>query len=304
MRRTLASLAAFAAPLLLAAPLALAPAAARAGTFQQQVAADPRGEVDISNVAGSIRITGWNEPQVSVRADLASDAQRVDVTSEHGRTSIRVTGNSHTWFGNNGARLDVRVPRQSEVDVSAVSANIDSHGVTGTQHLQAVSGDITADLGSGDDEVKSVSGDIRLRGSGQSGHLRVTSVSGDVTLTNAAGDLEATTISGTLQAQLTPARMARLRTTSGDLRFSGRFDRGGTLEAETVSGDVTVQAGAQSGYDYEVRTFSGDIDNCFGRKAERTSAYGPGKRLDGSLGSGGGRVRIKSLSGDISLCDH
>jgi DUF4097 and DUF4098 domain-containing protein YvlB len=297
MRKSLTFVAALAAPLVLAA------AAAQARSFQRQVAADPHGEVDVSNVAGTIEIIGWDQPQVAVRAQLASDAQQVRVESEHGRTSIRVTGESHSWLGS-GTRLEVHVPRGSEVDVSAVSADLTTRGVEGSQHLHTVSGEIKADLGSGDDEVKSVSGDIRLHGSGHPGHLRVTSVSGDVTLEDVAGDLEATTISGTLTAHLAPARRARLRTTSGDLRFNGRFEPGGTLEAETVSGDARIQAGAQAGYDYDVRTFSGDIDNCFGRQAERTSACGPGKRLDGALGAGNGRVRIRTLSGDVSLCDH
>lgn len=296
MRTPLAVVAALAAPLLLAA-------AAQARSFQQQVAADPHGEVDVSNVAGAVDITGWDQPQVAVRAQLASDAQKVQVASEHGRTSVRVTGESHSWLGG-GARLEVSVPRGSEVDVSAVSADITSHGVEGPQRLHTVSGEITADLGSGDNEAKSVSGDVRLRGDGHAAHLRATSVSGDVAVQNFAGDLEATTVSGKLTAQLAPARRARLRTTSGDLRFDGRFDPGGTLEVETVSGDARIQAGAKAGYDYEVRTFSGDIGNCFGRQAERTSAYGPGKRLDGTLGTGNGRVRIKTLSGDVSLCDH
>lgn len=299
MRETIHSLAALAVPLLLAA------GAARAGTFQQQVAADPRGEVDVSNVAGTIAVSGWDQPQVAVSADLASDSQRIEVTSEHGRTSVRVIGMSHDdWFGGSGVRLTVHVPRQSEVDVSAVSADITSHDVAGTQRLHSVSGEITADLGSGDDEVKSVSGEIRLRGSGRPGLLHVSSVSGDVSLTNAAGELEATTISGTLRAQFAPAQSLRVHTTSGDVTIDTRLGSGGTLEAESVSGELRLKVGAQAGYQYEVGTFSGDIEDCFGRLPERTSRYAPGKRLDGTWGAGSGRIHVRSLSGDVSLCDH
>jgi len=286
-------------------------AAARAATFERHVPADPRGEVDVSNVSGAIDITGWDKPEVYVKADTRSDSTKVEVTSERGHVSIRVIGHEGgiSLFGGligsgGAARLHVEVPRGSELDVSAVSADVTSRGMLGTQRLQSVSGDITADVSGVDADVKSVSGDIQLRGNAQPGHFHVSSVSGDVSLQNSAGDLDATTTSGEISADLSPAGSVRLHTTSGDLTVTGRVGSGGTVEAQTVSGDATVRAGAQNGYEYEVRTFSGDIDDCFGKPAERTSRYGPGKSLMGRLGSGGARLRINTLSGDVSLCDH
>jgi DUF4097 and DUF4098 domain-containing protein YvlB len=290
--------------------LAFALEAAHASTFQQQVAADPRGEVDVSNVAGDIVISGWDKPTVSVTADLPSDTERVKVTSRHGRTSVCVTYsnssgcNSGGFSGDRGpVRLEVHVPRDSELEVSGVSAGITSRSVTGRQRLRTVSGDIDAKIGSGDDEVSSVSGGITLHGGGQDGTLHVTSVSGDLNVTNVAGELEARTVNGTLSAELSPARLVRLNTTSGDIDLRARLTSGGTVEAETVSGDEKVKVSAPAGYSYEAKTFSGDIENCFGQQSDR-SQYGPGNRLNGTRGGGAGRVRIQSLSGGISLCDH
>ncbi len=294
-------------------PLALAAIAgtlafgtAQARTVQQQVAASPRGKVDVSNVAGRIEITGWDKPQVAVSADLASDSQHLEVKSEGGRTSIHITRGSGEWFGGGGGatRLEVHVPRESELSASGVSADITSRGVMGAQHLQSVSGGIDAELGSGNNEVKSVSGEIHLKGSGSVGALHVTSVSGEVSASDIAGDLEATTISGRLDARLVSARSVRLHTTSGEIGLTAHLDRGGSIESETVSGEQRIAASAAGGYQYEVSTFSGDIEDCFGQRAERTSQYGPGRRLDGTRAGGDGRIRIKSLSGDISLCDH
>ena len=297
----------------LAASLLLAAHAAHASNYQQQVAADPSGQVDVSNISGEIVVTGWDKPTVSVVADLPSSTRRVKVRSDHGRTSVCVTYNSRGCnspglsdddsFGEDSSvRLEIYVPRGSEVDVSGVSADIKSRGVAGTQQLRTVSGDVDAELGSGDDEVQSVSGEVHLRGSGHEGRLRVTSVSGDVTVTNVAGELEARTVNGTLQAGLSTARMARLNTTSGDIVLSARLDQGGTVESETVSGSQRIRV--DGGYAYEAKTFSGDITDCFGQKSERTSEYGPGRHLDGTQGAGGGHIRLQSLSGDISLCNH
>jgi DUF4097 and DUF4098 domain-containing protein YvlB len=288
--------------------LAFAAGAVHAANFQQQVAADPRGEVDVSNIAGNIVITGWDKPSVSVTADLPSDSQRVKISGGHGRTIVCVaynSGNCNAGFSSEdkSVRLALYVPKGSDIEASGVSADITSHGVSGHQHLHTVSGDIEADLGSGNDEVKSVSGDIRLRGSGQDGTLQVSTVSGDLTVTNVAGELEARTVNGDLSAGLSSARIARLNTTSGEIELNAQLSAGGTVEIETVSGREKIDVAAPAGYSYEASTFSGDIDDCFGQQSDHAQ-YGPGNRLDGTRGTGNGRVRIRSLSGDISLCDH
>lgn len=293
----------------LTASLMLTAATAQARNVQQQVAADPRGEVDVSNIAGSIEISGWDKSAVSVTADMPNDTSRVKVTSGHGRTSVCVIYNDSDSCYASGSgdrssvRLEVRVPRDSELDVSAVSADITTSGVSGTQRLHAVSGKIDAQLGSGNDEASSVSGAINLRGSGQDGTLNVASVSGDLSITRVAGELEARTVNGRLSAELSPARRVRLNTTSGAIDLRGQLTRGGTIETETVSGDQNIAISAPEGYSYEVKTFSGDIKDCFGQQSDR-SQYGPGSRLNGTRGGGEGHVRSQSLSGDISLCDR
>lgn len=293
---------------ILAAALALGAAAAHASNFQQQVAADPRGEVDVSNIAGAIEISGWDQPTVSVTADLPSDTKRVRVTSGHGRTSVSISypsgGDSSGFFGHKApVHLEVHVPRGSELDVSGVSAAITSSGMAGSQHLHAVSGNIRAELGSGDDEVNSVSGNVDLHGSNQDGTLHVASVSGNLTVTDVAGELEARTVGGTLTAGLSSARLVRLNTTSGNIRLTARLTSGGTVESETISGEQQLEVSAPEGYSYGARTLSGDIKDCFGQQPDK-NPYGPGSRLNGTRGGGAGHVRIKSLSGDISLCDR
>ncbi len=296
-------------PLLIGLLAAGAASAARAAPFEQTIAADPHGGVDVSNVAGSIDVSGWDRPEVSVKADLGSSSQKVEVTNERGHVSVRVEGPEGGrlfggFFGSSEAKLQVWVPRTSELDVMAVSADITSKGMLAAQQLHSVSGDIQADVGGADNDIKTVSGDIKLRGNAQPGHFRINSVSGGLTLENAAGDLEAVSISGELSAQLAPANNVHLHTTSGNIDLTGRLSPGASVSAETVSGEVNLRDSAQNGYQYEARSFSGDIDDCFGKPAERSSEFGPGKHLIGTLGAGGAKVRISTLSGDVSLCDH
>ena len=287
----------------LIALLASAAAAAADKTFERTVAAQPKGVVDISNVAGSVDVTGWDRQEVSVRAELGDDVERVEVNGEGGHTTIKVVLPHHGGGRHGEATLHVQVPKDSELDVSAVSADVTAAGIQGVQHLTTVSGELSSELGGADVEVKSVSGDIKLKGHGQPARLRVTTVSGDVHLEHGAGDLETSSVSGTLVIGLDTARSVRVRTTSGDLRFDGKLSQGATFEATSVSGDLSVRAAAP-GFSYEVSSFSGDISNCFGAKSQRESEYGPGSKLSGTRGDGAGHVRLKTMSGDISLCDR
>jgi DUF4097 and DUF4098 domain-containing protein YvlB len=289
----------------------LAAAAASAeetgGTFERQVPADPQGIVEISSTSGTIDVTGTDRAEVSVRAELATNVDHVEVTSEHGRTVVRVIQRPHgiSLFSLHGdTRLHVKVPQGSEVDVSAVSADVTSGGVQGVQRLRTVSGEITAEIAGADFEAKSVSGDIKLRGHGQPARLHVSTVSGDLRLEHAAGDLESTTVSGEISAVLDPARSMRAHSTSGDIRLEGRLVRGADVDLQSVSGDLKVHAATEGGMQYEASSLSGDISDCFNVPAERSSRYGPGKTLSGTRGEGGAHVRLKSMSGDLDLCDH
>jgi DUF4097 and DUF4098 domain-containing protein YvlB len=272
--------------------------------IDQQLAADPHGIVEISNFSGRVDVTGWDQPQVSVFAHLPSGVDNLDFRSDHGRTTITVKFPNFS-FGGEGVDLKVKVPRGSEVDVTAVSADVISTGVTGAQRLKSVSGSIRADIAQADVEAKTVSGDVTLHGDGKPAEVHATTISGTIRLEHGAGDVEANTTSGEINMQLDPGRSVRMRTISGDLVFRGSLTKDADVDTQTVSGDVKLHAKPQTSYEYEVTTFSGDIDNCFDVKAEHTSRYGPGERLSGSRGdgSGGGHIRIKTMSGDVNLCD-
>lgn len=276
-------------------------------TFEKKLAADPHGVVEISNVAGMIDVSAWDNPEVEVRAEVGGGVDRIDATSDQGRIIIKVVIPNHS-FRSASASLHIRVPRQSELNVSGVSADVSAADVEGPMQLKTVSGEVKADVFDKSIEVKTVSGDVVLRGHGKTAGagLRVTSISGSIRIDRASGDLDATSVSGDLTVRLEPTRNVRVRTTSGSLGFEGRFLKGGYLDAETVSGDLSVRAIPEGVLDYEVNTFSGDITNCMGVESERVSKYGPGRRLIGTKGqpgSDGVRVRLKTMSGDVELCD-
>jgi DUF4097 and DUF4098 domain-containing protein YvlB len=286
-----------------AAVLAGAAAMAHAeDSFEKRVPAAPTGVVEISNVAGSVSVAGWDKPEVEVIAELGSEETRVEVTSEDGRTRVRVILPRNSDEGD--TELQVRVPRGSELQISTVSADIVARDVTGEQRLKSVSGNVKTDIAANDIEVKTVSGDLWLRGKSEDTDLRLSTVSGNMRLERAAGEVDAITTSGDMSLDVQPARSVRVRTTSGSVEYRGKLARDASFEAESVSGDLNVRASAENGFDFEISSFSGDIENCFNLEAEKTNRYGPGQRLSGKRGEGGAKIRMQTMSGEIDLCDR
>ena len=193
----------------------------------------------ISNVSGSIDVRGWDRNEVKVTGDIGEDVERVDVETTGGRTVIKVVvphGGSH----DSEATLEVQVPSMSSVEVSAVSADVSSRGVLGTQRIKTVSGEINADVAGDNSEVRSVSGDISAHGAGKPVALRISSVSGSINLSNAAGKLDAVTVSGDARLQLGEVSEVRGRTTSGTFELRGQLAADGRVDVEAVSGDITL----------------------------------------------------------------
>jgi hypothetical protein len=289
---------------LLAGTIALA---AESRTEQQQVAAAPDGTVVINNVAGSIDVQAWDQEQVAATAQLEGPALGLRVSSESGRTKVSITGyGEHSMgFGAHGeAQLSVRVPKMSRIELSGVSADMTTRGLLGAQRLQSVSGTIRADLSTGDMDARTVSGNIELHGNGQPSHVTMSSVSGDMSLTNGAGDLQASTVSGSLVAALNAAHTVSAHTTSGDISLSGNLAPGASLEGNSITGRVQIQERTPAGFSYDLESFNGHIEDCFGQEPQRTGKYGPRSELSGTRGVGDAKIHIKTLSGEVSLCDH
>jgi DUF4097 and DUF4098 domain-containing protein YvlB len=188
--------------------------------------------------------------------------------------------------------------------VSAVSADVSSRGVLGTQRLKSVSGEVTADISGNESDVRSVSGDVTVRGVGKPASLRVASVSGSLDITNIGGKIDLVTVSGDARLQASEATEIRGRTTSGSLELFGKLTRDGRVDVEGVSGDITLRLSAPGGLSAEIESFSGDIHGCLAKGVERVSKYGPGVRLILRTVEAGARIRAKTLSGDVDICDR
>jgi DUF4097 and DUF4098 domain-containing protein YvlB len=130
------------------------------------------------------------------------------------------------------------------------------------------------------DHISSVSGDVQV--TGVTGRLNASTVSGDVHIKDVSGSVSASAVSGDVKVEI------------------NRLDGSDDMKFSTVSGDVSVQLPASLDGDVDMSSFSGSIKTDFAIEV-RTERYGSRSSARGKLGEGSRRVKMSSVSGDLSL---
>lgn len=259
------------------------------------------GQVDVSNIAGSVTVRGWSRSQVEVTGSLGKNVEELIFERDDDTITIKVKVPRKSGRGID-SDLHISVPQNSSLDVGAVSADIDVSDVKGEQRLHTVSGDVTTESAGEDVMAESVSGDVEVSGDSKDGETDASTVSGDVTLFRVAGTVRAESVSGDVIVDEGSFDRVDLSTVNGELVFQSGLRKGGKLSAETVNGDVDVELVGDVSAKIDVSTFNGRIRNCFGPEAERTSKYAPGWGLSFTEGDGDGRVDISTMNGGVNLC--
>lgn len=274
---------------------------AQAREVDESIDAAPDGQVEIINISGSVEVFGWSRDRVEVKGDLGDKVEELILERNGDKVLVKVKvprNNSN----NISSDLVVRLPEDSSIDVSTVSADITVEDVAGEQMLHTVSGDVVTRSFGGDVSAQSVSGDIDVTGNGDDAETQANTVSGDVTVTNASGSVAAEVVSGDILVNDGSFERVSLNSVNGELDFQAGLRAAGRLTAESVNGDVDIRFEGSVNARFDIETFNGDINNCFGPRAERTSKYAPGWELRFTEGDGDGRVTISTLNGDIDLC--
>lgn len=174
-------------------------------------------------------------------------------------------------------RLELVMPRGSELDVTTGSGDISVSGVGGPLQADSTSG-----------SVRGV--DLRL--------TRVTVSSGDVELSSLGGDATVRTVSGDVRIDHSAAAGAvSIETSSGDVEWGGSCAVGCQLQARTVSGDVRIHAERESGFGLRFGTVSGELRDELGTGA----ALPESGSASGRYGSGVGSVAVSTTSGSLTI---
>jgi DUF4097 and DUF4098 domain-containing protein YvlB len=285
----------------LALVFAFGASAAHADEVNEIMDADSDGVVVVSNVAGSVEVSGWSRDQVEVTGELGSRVEELifERNGDEIIIKVKVPRNSN---GGISSDLTIRIPAASSLQVNTVSADIEVSDVEGEQELESVSGDVVTEAHAADIELSSVSGDVEVQGDRQNIRARMNTVSGDVDADSLAGEFAAESVSGDIATINGSFERASLETVNGDITYRAALLDGGRLDIETINGTVDVEFDGDVSARFDIETFNGSIRNCFGPDAVRTSKYAPGRELKFTEGDGDGRVTINTLNGSLRLC--
>lgn len=261
--------------------------------IEEQRALNHDARLIISNVAGEIRVTGWDKPLMDLRAvpGLAFEDLQITGDANDLRVEVKVPKKARNV---DGTELELSVPHSVKLIVDAVSADVIVRELSGPLELKTVSGDVSSHAHSRQVRIKTVSGDIVLEAPSERTELG--SVSGDIEARGLLGELDAETVSGSVDLQMVEVRRLTGKAVSGDLEL--RVDRlkDARIKAETLSGDVQLWLPKDSNADIEMGTFSGDLSSALGPSVKRGAA-----NHEFILGKGGSRIDLNSFSGDVEL---
>jgi len=283
------------AALALVAALALPAGLAAQTTVDQKRPAAPDGAVTIENMAGSIKVTGWDRAEVQVRGTIADGAE-LELTGPERQVHVEVAPEGNPMAKSD---IEVMVPSGSSVSIEGFQATITVAGVAGSVKAETVNGSITHAGPSKDVSLQSVNGAVETTKA--SGRVNAEAVNGTITVRDASGELEASTVNGRLTVTGGSFSRAQIETVSGGARFDAALSPKASLSVESVSGAVELFFPAGFGGDFTVTTFSGAITNELGPAAVKTSTFTPQKELSFTSGPGGGRVSVETLSGAVHI---
>ncbi len=267
------------------------------------VAADV--DVEIYNIAGTVRVTGWDRDEVRVRGTLGEGVERLAFEDDHDDVEIRVVvprerrrdpalqvGESH---------LEVMVPRRASIDVETLAAAIDVDGVTGEVHMESSAGGVTYNGASISIEAGSAGGDISVQSSASGARVEVEGVAGAVFVEVVDATVSATTLTGGLRIIGGTIRDGDFESVSGAIYFEGGIRSGAEIDFENFNGDIELLLPAETSAAFDISSFSGSIETEFGYEGQAVEPYSPEQEAEFTLGAGGAEVTIETFSGVVQV---
>jgi DUF4097 and DUF4098 domain-containing protein YvlB len=217
---------------------------------------DDGGRFSLSNVNGSVVVTGGPGDSVEIiatkKADNQKDLDKIEIEITHSANEIVVEtelGGSDHWYsrGNNSGsvKYEVIVPTSTRLDsVETVNGSVNISGVSGNVAAESVNGDLDVSDLAGDVELSTVNGSIEAEFSmlEDQQRVKVETVNGRVTVNlpeSANVDINADTLNGGINA-----KDFGLETDKGFVGsdLNGKIGDGGArLNIDTVNGSIKIR---------------------------------------------------------------
>ncbi len=280
------------------------------GPVARVIARSTSGNVSAQDVAemASIASTSGDVRAQKINGELRANSTSGDVIINDVASRVHAQSTS-------GSITAARI--RDDATVSATSGNIKVEGVGGRATARSMSGWVMVNDVGGDAQAESVSDNVtvtNVRGRVTSGSVsgniiirkvdegvRATSVSGRVEITDAKGRIEVNTTSDSITLNNVDSRDVLAKSTSGEVRFVGKFYDEGHYVFESFSSDVVLILPPDSNFTLTTKSHSGSVNTEF--PLQLGSGIQPRGRgsLTGAVGKGGAEVRAASFSGNVLI---
>lgn len=280
----------------------------------------PDGRFSIDTDLGSVTVTGSESRDVrlvvtSKRRDL-DELLRFTFQEDPGSVSVtarRRRAHVFPWLGDHGGSVhyEIRVPARTLVDVDTSGGAIQVSAMRSGARLQTSGGRIV---------VRDLVGDLDGRTSG--GGIELETIRGRVDVETSGGGIKAREIEGPIQAD-TSGGSVRLERVSGDIRAHSSgggihiFEAGGRVVADTSGGGIEATFARGNDRGGSLETSGGGIqvalDPSVGLQIDASGSSvradlpltvkgtNSRRRLQGTLGSGGELLRMRTSGGGVRI---
>jgi DUF4097 and DUF4098 domain-containing protein YvlB len=214
------------------------------------------GRFSISNVNGSITVTGASGNSVEIiaikKADNQKDLDEIEIEISHSANEIEVEtelGDSDGWFRNSNSgqvRYEIIVPGSTELDsIETVNGDVTVSGVSGNVSAESVNGDLDISDLVGDVSLSTVNGSINAAFAKCEGEqsIKTETVNGRVTISlpeSSDVQITADTLNGGING-----RDFGLHTDKGFVGsdLNGKIGSGSArLNIDTVNGSIKIRS--------------------------------------------------------------
>ena len=248
--------------------------------------------VVLHDFRGALVVESWDRRVMMLESE-GEDGVAFHVRREGGRLILRV----HDEKGRSRDQdLRIVVPPWMNLEVSGRAFEARIENVEGTVRVSNLRGDLVLGNLPGEVLASSVQGSIEAWGLSGSAHLS----SGDdfVRIRDSTGSIEVETVDGDVRMEGMASRRLTVRSTDGDLDFSGRLLAGGDYGFYTHGGEIHLRLARPVNVNATVLAYDGEFQSDF---RVRTRGFESGEGLAFTIGEGGARLVLEAFDGDIQL---
>lgn len=272
---------------LVAASLLLASLSLSAEEWNKSFKVSGKPELRIDAKDGSVELNSWDQKEIQIHVEttgwrIAPNEVRITDRQVGDRVEMELFIPTHMWgfsMGRRSIRVDVKVPRELNLDVRTADGGIRSSNLRGDMQLS--------------------SGDGAIRGLALEGDIRIHTGDGSIELSDADGNLNADTADGNVTVS---GRFDVLQVRTGDGSIRAVAERGSKISNgwsfNSGDGSVDIRLPEDFSAELDARTGDGTIDVGF---PVLISGSVRRDRMHGKINDGGPPLQIRTGDGSIRL---